>query len=80
MKAILILVLALLAGCTNSQQASRALEGAGYTSIHMDGFAWFGCGQDDMYTDAFHARGPTGQLVSGVVCSGWLKGSTIRLD
>lgn len=77
----ILLLVASLAACTQPQKATRILEDAGYTNIHMNGYGFWACGQDDQYSDAFTATGPTGRPVSGVVCAGFLfKSSTIRLD
>ncbi|MDM8356646.1 hypothetical protein [Pandoraea communis] len=74
-------LLALLAACTDSDTARRALHGAGYTDIRIDGYSFYGCGDNDDYSTAFTAKGPTGVPVSGAVCSGFLsKSATIRLD
>lgn len=81
MKKNLVLVLtAMLAGCTNGDGAVRALEGAGYTNIKITGYRVFGCHEDDTFRTGFKATGNNGKQVSGVVCSGILKGSTIRVD
>ena len=69
-----------LAGCTQELSSRRALEGAGYTNINMTGFRVWGCDEKDIFHDGFEAVGPTGRRVTGVVCAGWFKGSTIRLD
>jgi len=76
----LSLIAALSAGCTSSGDATRALQGAGYTNIELTGYRFFGCGEDDTFHTGFQAVGPTGQRVSGVVCSGVLKGATVRID
>lgn len=80
MKNILIALLAVtaLAGCSSSNDAKKALEGAGYTNIQTHGYSFFGCSEDDTFKTKFTATGPTGKPVEGVVCSGWLKGGTIR--
>lgn len=84
MKRILLgLSVAILAGCTSSDgatRATRALDSAGYSQIQITGFRFFGCGEDDNFRTGFAAVGPTGKPVTGVVCGGFLKGSTIRLD
>lgn len=81
MKKILIVSLVIgLVGCTNGDGAVRALEGAGYTNIKITGYRITGCHDDDTFRTGFRATGPSGKLVTGVVCSGILKGSTIRLD
>lgn len=79
MKKLMMVVAAIaLAGCSDSETATKALDGAGYTAIRTDGFA-LGCGRDDQFSTGFKASGPTGKPVSGVVCSGWMKGATIRM-
>lgn len=77
---IIVAIAAALSGCTNTSNAKRALEGAGYTNIQMNGYAFFGCDEKDAFHDAFTAEGVNGKPIEGVVCSGWFKGSTIRLD
>lgn len=68
-----------LAGCSNNEDAQRALSGAGYKNIQTQGYAFFACGKDDFYSTEFTATNPAGQNVSGTVCSGLLfKGATIR--
>lgn len=69
-----------ICGCTSEGSATRALEGAGYHDIHITGYRVFGCSDKDDFHTGFEAIGPTGTRVTGVVCSGWLKGSTIRTD
>lgn len=79
-KLLLILSVLALSACSSSTDATKALQGAGYTEIQTDGYSFFGCGQDDSFKTKFTAKGPTGVKVEGVVCSGWFKGSTIRTD
>lgn len=67
-----------LTGCTDAPKATRTLEQAGYTDIETRGYSFFGCGEDDTFRTKFTAKNPAGQKVDGVVCSGWLKGGTIR--
>jgi len=77
---ILLLCTALMVGCTQSDDAIRVLESAGYTEVQLHGYAFFDCAEDDFYKTEFTAKGPNGKPVSGVVCAGMLlKGSTIRL-
>lgn len=66
-------------GCTRPDEARKVLGQAGYTDIKPGGYCVFCCSKDDTFHTEFTAKGPTGQPVSGVVCSGWMKGSTIRL-
>jgi hypothetical protein len=62
------------------QGASQTLENAGYSNIKTEGYSWFGCGKGDLYHTEFKATSANGKEVSGVVCKGVFKGSTIRFD
>jgi hypothetical protein len=80
MKKILALVFAVtLSACSAPETATKALQAAGYSDIQINGYAYFGCSDDDSFHTEFKATGPTGIPVSGVVCSGIVKGATIRL-
>ena len=80
MKKFAIAALALLAACTDVPNATRVLREAGYTDITTTGYRAWMCSKDDNYSTGFRATGPTGHRVSGAVCRGVFKGSTIRLD
>ncbi|MGP1715671.1 MAG: hypothetical protein ACTS9Y_00700 [Methylophilus sp.] len=56
------------------------LEDAGYSNIIVMGSTVYGCDNSDSFRMKFSATGATGRDVTGVVCSGALKASTIRLD
>lgn len=71
------MLLLLLACLSDPDTAESTLHSAGYTDVQTDGWG-FGCGKDDTFATAFTATNPAGERVSGVVCSGWLKGGTIR--
>jgi len=79
-KILAAMALITLCGCTDATGAKKALEGAGYSNIQMTGYSMFSCGQDDVYKTKFSATGPTGKQVTGAVCAGIFKGSTIRTD
>jgi hypothetical protein len=79
-KIAVITVCLLVAGCSDSTTAERALDAAGYTNVKTTGYKFFSCGKDDAFSTGFIAKGPTGKNVTGAVCSGWFKSSTIRLD
>lgn len=76
--AVIVLTFA-LTGCTAPKHATRVLSEQGYTEIRAGGYDWLGCGRDDDFATKFTALSPAGKPVRGVVCSGWWKGSTIRL-
>lgn len=69
-----------LAACTDGAGAIRAAENAGLKDVVTEGYAMWGCGRDDSFRTRFSATNPQGRRVTGVVCSGWLKGSTVRFD
>lgn len=70
----------LLASCTNGPDAERVLRAQGYDDIRTGGYDPFACSEDDTFRTSFAARAPSGQTVTGTVCKGWFKGSTVRLD
>lgn len=77
---ILLLATLLISGCTNPGSAKKLLEDNGYTQVQITGYKPFACSDDDYFHTGFVAMSPAGKPVSGVVCSGILKGSTIRFD
>lgn len=58
----------------------RQLEDAGYSNIIVMGTTAYGCDNSETFRMKFSATGATGRAVTGVICSGVLKASTIRLD
>lgn len=69
-----------ITACSDRPTAERALRAAGYSDIVLTGWGPFaGCGNEDAFVTKFTAKGPTGVPVSGVVCSGVFKSSTIRI-
>jgi hypothetical protein len=74
---ILLLVAALMTGCTQPDKASSILKRDGYQNIELTGYKWFACSEDDFFHTGFKAT-KNGQEVEGVVCSEWFKGSTVR--
>lgn len=81
MKSVIVAIsIFLLSACSSPDSATKALSRAGYSKINITGYAFFGCSEDDFFHTGFTAVGPTGVRVEGVVCSGFLKGSTIRLN
>lgn len=65
-------------GCTDEETATRTLSNSGYTEINIKGYSFFGCSQDDFFHTEFSAKNSNGQVVEGIVCSGWLKNGTVR--
>ena len=70
----------MLSGCSDAGKATQTLKNQGYTNISTDGYAWFMCSEQDTFATKFYATSPNGTRVSGAVCSGFLKGNTIRFD
>ncbi|PPB90511.1 hypothetical protein [Acinetobacter baumannii] len=70
----------LLFGCSSSNDAVKALKANGFIDIQTHGHAFFNCSKDDTFATKFTAKNKDGQKVKGAVCSGWLKGATIRYD
>lgn len=62
-------------------QAKKAVENQGMTDVKTD-FSLVAsilkCGKDDLMGYDFTAKNPQGNPVSGYVCTGLFKGSTVR--
>lgn len=69
-----------LCACTRPDATKELLTSQGYKDITTTGYSFFACSEDDSFATGFKATSPTGQNVSGTVCSGLLKGSTVRFD
>lgn len=80
LKIFALLCVGVVAGCTDSNGAVKALEGAGYKDIQLTGYSFLSCSKEDVFSTGFKAVGPSGKHVSGAVCAGFLKGSTIRTN
>ena len=69
----------LLSGCTNKNDAKRALTAQGFTNIEYTGYSFLACSKDDTYHTGFKATNSVGARIEGTVCSGFLfKNATIR--
>lgn len=85
---LLMIILSLSFGCgrgilAREESAIRALETQGYTEVKIVDHAWFavgwrGCDEKDAARFTARAKNPVGQEVTVYVCSGLLKGGTIR--
>lgn len=83
MKKVLFISIAVIAlnSCTNEKSARKALLDSGYHPIEVGGYGWFDGSKDDVFKTRFKAYSPdSSRIVTGTVCSGWFKGSTVRLD
>ena len=79
-KLLIIASIILLSACSKPDDAHSALSASGYTDIKTTGYEFFGCDEKDSFHTGFEAKGANGQRVTGVVCAGFFKGSTIRVD
>lgn len=90
---VLIMGLTLaLCGCTDNTSAQRVLSDQGYTDITFTGYRAFLCGDDYTFHTGFAANtnivildkdGKPSVIkhpVTGAVCSGWMKGNSLKLD
>lgn len=80
MKKILVVIgcVFTLAACSDAPTAERILAQNGYKNIKTTGYSMFSCADSDAFATGFVATSPNGTKVRGVVCSGWMKGGTIR--
>ena len=69
-----------LNSCTDEDGARRILQQNGYKDITITGSRWDMRGRDDVYVTGFEATSPSGTRISGAVCRGLFKGSTIVFD
>lgn len=78
-----IILLMLLTGCSaNKDKVKEVLEAEGCSNINVGEASVssvFGCGKDDSFSNTFSCTRNTKQ-VSGYVCSGFLKGYTVRYE
>jgi ATP sulfurylase len=85
MKTVIILFIAVvtLTGCSQPDRATSVLEQQGYGDIVIHPITFrdlFYCSEDDQFITPFTAKTNNGSTVSGAVCSGLLKGATVRFD
>lgn len=80
LKILLASVFSFILGCTSQNDAHKALKAHGFSDIQTHGRAFFSCSEDDTFATKFTAKNSNGEVVKGTVCSGWLKGSTIRFE
>lgn len=83
MKKVLILLIlstVVLVACTRPDTTRQILEREGYKQITITGYRPFSCSDGDQFKTGFKALNKEGYMVAGTVCSGFLKGHTIRFD
>jgi hypothetical protein len=73
-----VLILLFLVSCSNDRnKVQTILEGEGCTRTVVGGWTPFCCDKHDTFTNSFQCT-RNGHSVEGCVCSGWLKGYTVR--
>lgn len=80
---IIFSALTILIGCTNDTdfwKGKRQLENQGYTDIKNTGYSAFCCDEKDQFSSGFTGKDKNGNVVSGCICSGIMKGITIRYE
>lgn len=61
------------------RDAKLAIEAFGFTEVHLEGPAFYGCGKDYSIATEFTATGPRGHKIEGVVCGALLmKGWAVK--
>lgn len=79
----LLLVLLATSSCTSDHDfatGKRQLESQGYTDVTNTGWEAFCCDEKDGFSTGFAAKDKSGNAVSGCLCSGFMKGVTIRFE
>lgn len=63
-----------------TSKAQRALEALGFEDIQWTGYRFTGCADGDTFHTGFKAKNVRNKDVTGVVCSGFFKDATVRID
>lgn len=82
-KLFTVLLSAVVISCTSSkdfEKGKRQLENMGYTNVESTGHEMWCCGEEDTYSTGFKALDKNGYEVTGCICSGFMKGITIRFN
>lgn len=85
MKKIIIVAITFFAltNCTSDndfEKGKRQLEQQGYTNVKNTGYNFFCCSDKDSYSTGFECTDKDSNIVKGCICSGVLKGITIRFE
>lgn len=81
--AIILIASMSIQSCTNEkhfEKGKRQLEMQGYTNIENTGYSAFCCSDKDDFSTGFKCKDKQGNTVKGCICSGLLKGITIRFE
>lgn len=77
---LVVTFLFILKGCHDDDSAKKILTNSNFKEIKITGYRFFGCDKSDLFHTGFEAINQNNVKVTGVVCKGFLKGSTIRFD
>lgn len=78
---VISLIVAGMGGCAADPNSStRALNAMGIHDVRFGGYAWFACSKHDAFSSTFQGIGADGKPVSGAVCQGVFKNTTVRFD
>lgn len=83
LKLLLSVVFISLVSCTSDndfEKGKKQLENQGYTDIVNTGFNAFCCSDKDSFSTGFKCKDKQGNEVKGCICSGVLKGITLRFE
>lgn len=83
-KIILVAIISIaLSSCSSDNDFKKGksqLENQGYTDVKNTGYDWFCCDEKDHFSTGFSCKDKKGKEVKGCICSGLLKGITIRFE
>ena len=80
-KLLAIGLLLALAACSDPRGTIEAAEAMGLKEVQPQGYAFFGCSEDDFYHTKFTAKSASGKQVTGVASAGlFFKGTTVRFN
>ena len=77
---LMIGALLLITGCSDAEEAERALDNLGMANVETTGYSLFGCDDKDTWRTGFRDTNVNDRTVTGTVCSGLFKGATVRFD
>lgn len=80
---VVLCLVILCTSCTSNNdfgKGKKQLEQQGYTNVEDTGYNWFCCDGKDTFSTGFTAIDKEGNKVKGCICSGILKGVTIRFE
>ena len=75
---ILLITMTSCSSKNDFEKGKQQLENQGYTSITNTNWKSFCCSEKDNFSTGFEAIDKEGRKVEGCICSGVLKGITIR--